>query len=89
MLKTMMKNPLIAPARMPTASATTTASQIGMPWSAFNTATSIDAKVSTLAIDKSKSPAMSGRSSPRVVTASTACEPKIVERFAQVRKLPG
>ena len=86
---TMMKKPLTRPVTSPMPSAARIASSIGMPRLTFRTASIIEASVSTLATDRSKSPAVSGMMRPRVATTSTACEPRIVAKLAQDRNASG
>ena len=89
MRKTVMKRPLMKPITTPSTRAASTAQPIGKPCLTLRTATSIDDSVMMKATERSKSPAVSGMMRPSVTTTRTACDPRIVEKLAQVRKVSG
>jgi hypothetical protein len=84
-----MKPAFTRPTITPAAIATAMAAESDQPDRALSTAMIIEAIVRLLAIERSKSPAVSGMMSARLSTTSTACEPSIEDRFAQLRKDPG
>jgi hypothetical protein len=84
-----VSRPLSTPIPAPTASAATIAAAMGHPSLTLRTATIIADKVRFEATDRSKSPVVIGISTPRVSTAMTACEPRMLAAFAWVRKMCG
>ena len=65
---------------------TITASSVGVSCALMRIATTSEASVMVAAIERSKSPAVSGRSRPSVKTSRTPWVPKIVEKLVHVKK---
>ena len=76
--------PLIRPMNSPMARTTTIAGNNDQPWRTCRIASTIDASDSTAAIERSKSPLVSGTIRPSARISSTAWEPKIVWKLPDV-----
>src|SRR5712692_6957521 len=79
--------PLARPTAAPLRTPARIAQPVAQPWSTLSRATTIAESETTEPTERSDAPAVSGISRPSVTTTSTVCEPKIVWKFAAVRKV--
>ena len=83
------ERPLIRPMNSPMARTTTIAGKSDQPWRTCRIASTIDDSDRTAAIDRSKSPLVSGTIRPSARISRTACDPKIVWKLPDVAYVSG
>src|SRR6185437_15946726 len=88
-LATTTKKALIAPTRRPTPSAARIDHPIAQCWTTFSQPTRTSEIPSVPETETSNSPTANGTSRPSVRTTSTACEPAIVWKLPNVKKVSG